>query len=1038
MSVNNKCFYISIVILDIISIRRMEVESYYRCGICNKKVGSGATPCGHCKLYVHLSCSKTTYKEAKEMGNKFVCLKCQLPENVNERESKEEACDDNKKGKKGKKRNSKAKERKLNTVVEETKPDPADAADTSEPSSVADLLSCSSPVFVGCSLNNNDDVVHSFVNKSLVPVCKVAASRNHGKMDPLSPGDWLDNSCGDESFLSALEGVTAIIKPSFDSGVALENGDSSIDFKTTTELELEPPSTTTEVEPHQSDVQVAIDSDSEAHEPPRKKGQLTGLKRLQPIDDSSSEPEIERVDPSMETSVDMDGQSPSEPEIEGVDDLETPVNMEGQSCSKQGDPTTHERVKLKWKGRTVMIGVYVNDSRETVVHGHTLPKGYAKYEIKTCFVNVLMKWEGYIPDKHVPGAFVAWAKKFAVKKKALLNQSPPVEPEQEYQRKIEDEKKMLDPCDCPRKCADIISEDERYSIHRQYWDKNYAERRTWVLHNIIAVNPNRRTVVGVHKRTSTRVYHLNKLQVCKCMFMNTLGYSSDKFITVALKNEQTTSMRGKHNHAYHSISSNDHEAMVKHIESYEPGISHYRREHAPYCLYVDPSLSIVDMYGSYTKLCVEKGVKVLSSSSYYRTIKEMNISFAKLGHEQCEGCLGYDEHPCLSDLVDSCECCAMLKKDGKKTPKRAKDVHCECCIRYTRNEKKPRTKREKVHLKCVKNLKCACCELHDNMKEKKEAEKLKCERCIEQTKHVTRKMEARTAHDADKAISESKDKVTRFFSLDLQKVRMIPEIPGVKTAVFTPRICVYNESFSPIGRDMGKSVAAVWHQGLMGRNDEDIASSFIKFITSHHLDNDCEHLVLWMDNCGPQNKNWTLYPAMIYIVNSEQCTLHSITLKYFEAGHTYMSADSFHHLIEQEANKLGYMYNFKDFQKCCENVGSVLTMTPTDFHLWRNELSQGSTSKNTRPLLEKVVVAQFQRGDVGMFFKESHKDENFKHTDFLKKKFKNDVLANLVDPPTTTYKGISEERKKKIIDSLFHLMPENTHYFWNKLKCYKD
>ena len=62
-------------------------------------------------------------------------------------------------------------------------------------------------------------------------------------------------------------------------------------------------------------------------------------------------------------------------------------------------------------------------------------------------------------------------------------------------------------------------------------------------------------------------------------------------------------------------------------------------------------------------------------------------------------------------------------------------------------------------------------------------------------------------------------RATLFYSLDLQRVRMLPEIEGIKYAVFTTRIYAYNESFSPIEKDMGKSIAMVWHQGVMEGND---------------------------------------------------------------------------------------------------------------------------------------------------------------------------------------------------------------------------
>ena len=83
------------------------------------------------------------------------------------------------------------------------------------------------------------------------------------------------------------------------------------------------------------------------------------------------------------------------------------------------------------------------------------------------------------------------------------------------------------------------------------------------------------------------------------------------------------------------------EAVKAHIKSFNPGISHYRRKHAPHRLYLDPSLTIQDMFRDYKNKTTSHPV---SQSTYYREVKAMNISFAKLGHEECEQCMVYDRH----------------------------------------------------------------------------------------------------------------------------------------------------------------------------------------------------------------------------------------------------------------------------------------------------------------------------------------------------------------------------------------------------------
>ena len=55
------------------------------------------------------------------------------------------------------------------------------------------------------------------------------------------------------------------------------------------------------------------------------------------------------------------------------------------------------------------------------------------------------------------------------------------------------------------------------------------------------------------------------------------------------------------------------------------------------------------------------------------------------------------------------------------------------------------------------------------------------------------------------------------------------------------------------------------------------------------------HFIFWLDNCSGQTKNWYLHTTLVHEVNSENNSTKTITLKYFEHGHTFMSADSFHH-----------------------------------------------------------------------------------------------------------------------------------------------
>ena len=88
-----------------------------------------------------------------------------------------------------------------------------------------------------------------------------------------------------------------------------------------------------------------------------------------------------------------------------------------------------------------------------------------------------------------------------------------------------------------------------------------------------------------------------------------------------------------------------------------------------------------------------------------------------------------------------------------------------------------------------------------------------------------------------------------------------------------------------------------------------------------------------------------------------------------------MSADSFHHLVEKESKKQVRLYDFDDYNLACvDRVGSAMKMQTDDFKQWEN---QGKASRNTRPLLENVSVAQFRKGEPYLSFKTSHIDIEF-------------------------------------------------------------
>ena len=138
-----------------------------------------------------------------------------------------------------------------------------------------------------------------------------------------------------------------------------------------------------------------------------------------------------------------------------------------------------------------------------------------------------------------------------------------------------------------------------------------------------------------------------------------------------------------------------------------------------------------------------------------------------------------------------------------------------------------------------------------------------------------------------------------IYAADMEKIIMIPRLPGMKKAIFTKRIIAFNETFSPGKNDLRSTIAVLWHEGMKGQCDEDLCSTVSK-VLYHPKNNSVSDFVFWFDNCCAQNKNWTIYSGMISEVNQMDNNIQSVIFKYFEKGHTFMAADSFHHEVEKK------------------------------------------------------------------------------------------------------------------------------------------
>ena len=290
----------------------------------------------------------------------------------------------------------------------------------------------------------------------------------------------------------------------------------------------------------------------------------------------------------------------------------------------------------------------------------------------------------------------------------------------------------------------------------------------------------------------------------------------------------------------------------------------------------------------------------------------------------------------------------------------------------------------------------------------------------------------------DKAAAET-DKGTLYLSCDLQKVILLPRLPGYKKCLFTSRLISFNMTFAPIGKrgktNKLKPVGVLWHEAVSGRKDENIASTFKK-IFSYSTFRDFSRWVLWADNCRGQNKCWTLFTMLVGVVNAADSYIEVITIKYLTTGHTFMSADNFHRSVERETKKIDKVYDFEDFADCVNNAGENVTMKYDDFFMFKNGLSESQVSKTSRPKLRNVSVVEFRRGSLNMFYKLPHDDVEFKQADFLQAKVKRSI-GDLLQKQEKE-RGITSKKANLILKELGSLIPSTRINFFKNLSINEE
>lgn len=286
-----------------------------------------------------------------------------------------------------------------------------------------------------------------------------------------------------------------------------------------------------------------------------------------------------------------------------------------------------------------------------------------------------------------------------------------------------------------------------------------------------------------------------------------------------------------------------------------------------------------------------------------------------------------------------------------------------------------------IGFKLPKSDTCATCDEYNTLLDTHKGDENKLKEIKTNLDLHQRRAEAMQTNMKNEIQRSKNENDLEVICFDLQQALPIPQLT-VGKAFYLRKIWMYNLGI--YDGKTGKSYMNMWTEDVAKRGSDEIASCILKYIKEHPPTPN-KHLIVFTDNCGGQNKNWTIMALWLHLVRTK--VYKSIEHRFLVAGHTHLPCDRDFAAIEKHKKYLGQVYSPECWVEAVKD--SKIQNPFTVYRINQNDIF--SFEKISKSLSKKKLTDEKENVDFSKVrcfkFEESHHNTMFiKH--FLNEAFK--------------------------------------------------